>query len=48
MQDCQLVAERNDLELEFRAAAKPATSHERSSELNASMAVTLRPDKINR
>ena len=25
MQDCQLVAERNDLELQFRAAAKPAS-----------------------
>ena len=24
-QDCQLVAERNDLELQFRAAAKPTS-----------------------
>jgi hypothetical protein len=34
-QNCQLVAKRNDLELQFRAVANQPASHERRAELNA-------------
>jgi hypothetical protein len=47
MQDCELVAERNDFELQFHAAAKPASEPGEDDRMYPSMP-TLRPGNSNR